>query len=95
MTLLEKLLDPNNDELIILKDNNNKDIRFEQIAMIVLEEEPYFILHALDKISGTDEELFVFKIVETDKKEQLLVLETNEEVVNEVLEGYNSLLLEE
>ena len=91
MTLLEKLLDPNNDELIILKDNNNNNIRFEQIAIIMILDEPYFILHALDKIEGTDEEIFVFKVIDNDK-DQLLVLETNEDVVNEVLDEYNNLL---
>lgn len=95
MTLLEKLLDENYDGIIVLKDRENNDIRFEQIAIIYVDDEPFFILHPLDKIIDTDAELFIFKVIDGENGDQMLVLETNEEVIDEVIKEYEALLSEE
>ena len=95
MTLLEKLLDENYDGIIVLKDKENNDIRFEQIATIYVEDEPYFILHPLDKIEGTNAELFIFKVIEGETGDSMLVLETNDEVIDDVIKEYEALLSEE
>ena len=92
MTEIEKLLDEANDEVIVLFNENNEEVAFEQIAVIPIEGQIYAILKPVKPMVGVGEdEGLVFKIVEIDD-EDCLVLVDNEEEVNAVFDVYDKLL---
>ena len=92
-----KLLDPENDETIVLYDENEKAVEFEQIALIPYNEKLYAILKPVAKMEGVaDDEAIVFAFDEDDSNEdQLLVVEENDAIIDEVFAIYNKLLDEQ
>lgn len=92
-----KLLDPENNEPIVLYDENEKPVSFEQIALIPYEEKLYAILKPVEKMDGVaDDEAIVFSFEEDDANEdQLLVVEENDAIIDEVFAIYNKLLDEQ
>ena len=88
INMVDRLLDENNTDPIVLFDENNKETSFEQVAVIPLEEKLYAILKPITDIAGIEEdEALVFVIEEIDD-EDCLVLCDNMEVVNKVFEEY-------
>ena len=92
-----KLLDPENSDPIVLFDENEKPVSFEQIALIPYQEKLYAILKPIEKMDGVaDDEAIVFSFEEDDSNEdQLLVVEENDAVIDEVFAIYNKLLDEQ
>ncbi len=92
-----RLLDPENSDPIVLFDENEKPVSFEQIALIPYQEKLYAILKPIEKMDGVaDDEAIVFSFEEDDSNEdQLLVVEENDAIIDEVFAIYNKLLDEQ
>ena len=91
-TEIEKLLEEDNTENIVLYDENNRPTEFEQIAVIPLEEKIYVILKPVTPITGVgDDEALVFVIEEIDDEDCLVICD-DEDMVDRVFEEYYDLL---
>lgn len=94
--ILDTLLDEENNDPIILENERGEKIVFEQIAIIPKVEDLYCILKPVEPIDGLEEdEALVFKILENEEGEASLMLETDEDVIDEVFNVYYDLLDEE
>lgn len=71
ISLIDTLLDPDNESVITLMSENNTIIEFDQIAVIPYENELYAILKPITHIDGVNEdEALVFRMnVEEDSLE--------------------------
>ena len=62
---VDRLFDENNDEKIYVKDNDGREIEFEQVAVVDFEEGYYAVLQPVTPIEGVSEdEVLVFFIDE-------------------------------
>ena len=96
LSVLEILLDENNTSPISLYDENDKEIKFDQIAIIPLDEEVYAILKPIDEMENVaDDEAIVFLIQEDEDGDGVLVIETDESKAMRVFEEYYKLLDEQ
>lgn len=82
-SLLDILLDPDNQDPISLMDENGVQIKFDQVAVIPYEVDGerrlYVILKPLDKVEGVaDDEAVVFRCVDNDDGDVILNVENNE-----------------
>ena len=92
---IEKLLDENNNENIVLFDENDNATEFEQVALIPLEDKTYAILKPVTKIKDVnDDEAFVF-VLEEGEDEDVLEICTDPKIIDEVFNEYYDLLKEE
>ena len=91
--IVDLLLDENNDEPISLFDENDKEIKFEQVAVIPESERIYAILNPIDEMEGVaDDEAIVFVVEYDEDGNSYLVVETNEEIAIKVFDKYYQLL---
>lgn len=97
-SVFEQLLDENDDTNIVLFDENEKEIEFEQIAVIPVKEQVYTILKPVKKMEGVGEdEALVFELEETPEGEELLnLLDPNEDsdIIDIVFAEYDKLFEE-
>lgn len=92
---IEKILDEDNDENIILYDDDDNEIEFEQVALIPLDEDIYVILHPVDELEGLEnDEALVFKVDEENKENGLEIV-TNPKIIDKVFDEYYKLLQED
>lgn len=75
-------------EIMSFRDENGNKVDFEAIARIFLEEQEYLLLAPLDEES---EDIFVFRIDIVDGKEELNIVEDDEEFLA-VKKEYKKLL---
>lgn len=93
LDVLDILLDENNDEPISLFDEDDKEIKFEQVAVIPHNEKIYAILKPIDELEGVaDDEAIVFLVDEDEEGNSILVIEKDEEVATLVFDKYYQLL---
>lgn len=93
---IDALFDVNNSENIVLYNENDEAVEFEQIALIPLAETVYAILKPTEKVEGVaDDEAFVFEVVENEEEGDTLRLVDNDKIIDDVFEEYNKLLDEE
>ena len=93
LNVLDILLDENNDSPITLYDENDKAVKFDQVAIIPLEEKLYAILKPIDKMENVeDDEAIVFLVEETEDGDASLVIETDEPTAIKVFDEYYKLL---
>jgi len=92
---LDQILDDDNMDDVVLYNAQNIPIRMEQIARLMIEEKMYVILKPImeEPLIGADECL-VFCIDEVDE-EDVLVLVTDDELLDKVFDEYEELLREE
>ncbi len=91
--ILDILLDEDNEDPITLYDENSKAIKFDQVAIIPLDNKLYAILKPLDEIKGVaDDEAIVFAVNENEGGETTLVVETDEPIAIRVFDEYYRLL---
>lgn len=91
-SVIDKLFDEDNNDVVVLRNENGEDIRFEQIATIPMKNTTYFILLPLDKIDGVGEnEGLVFEILETEEGE-VLSLVTDGDTIDKVFAVYDELV---
>lgn len=92
---IDMLFDENNTDNIVLYDEQNNEVEFEQIAIIPLEDRVYAILRPLDEKNPLPEdEAVVFAIEEVDD-EDVLVPEEDSDIVDKVFDKYYELLKED
>ena len=94
MSDIEKILDENNIDPITLYDEFNKESKFDQVAVIPLDEKIYVILKPITEIAGVaDDEALVFVIEEIDDEDVLTVV-CEDEIVDRVFDEYYKLFEE-
>lgn len=92
---IDMLYDENNTDNIVLFDDQNREVEFEQIAIIPLENKTYAILRPLDEENPIPEdEAIVFAIEEIDE-EEVLIPEKDMSIVDNVFNKYYELLKEQ
>ena len=95
ISAIEKIFDENNSDPIVLYDENNKETKFDQVAVIPLYEKVYVILKPLSKIAGVnDDEALVFVVEEIDDEDCLVICD-DMKIVDEVFKEYYILLKED
>ena len=93
---IHRLLDPKDSDPIVLYDEDDNKVEFEQIALIPLQDKLYAILKPAKKMEGVaDDEAIVFGFQEDDEQAPVLVVEENDKIIDEVFDVYNKLLDEE
>lgn len=89
---IDALFDPNNSENIILYNDKDEPVEFEQIAVIPLEGKNYAILKPIEKIDEVDDdEAFAFEIIEDEEKGDSLQLVEDDEMIDRVFDEYKNL----
>lgn len=94
MSVIDKILTEENDENIVLYDEKDNAIEFEQIAVIPVNNLIYAILKPVTKIDGVGEDEAVVFLLEDDESNNsdLLTTVTDEKVIEEVFNVYYKLL---
>ncbi|MBS7401054.1 MAG: DUF1292 domain-containing protein [Eubacteriales bacterium] len=82
-SIVEKLFDEDNNDVIELDQGDGKIVKFEQIAVVAYNSQYYAILHPIEL---KEDEVVVFHILEDDEDAMDLVLD--EELSKKVLEVY-------
>ncbi len=91
--ILDILLDEDNEDPITLYDENDKAVRFDQVAIIPMEEKLYAILKPIDEMEGVaDDEAIVFFVNEQSEGDATLEIETDEPTAMRVFDEYYKLL---
>lgn len=91
---IDMILDENNTDPIVLYNENDDPVQFEQIALIPLEDDTYVILKPVEAIEGiADDEAIVFQITELDGEDVLVVVE-DDAIIDIVFDEYYALLKE-
>ncbi len=89
---VDRLFDENNDEKIYVKDNDGREIEFEQVAVVDFEENYYAVLQPVTPIEGVSEdEVLVFFI---DEEKDCLVYVEDDYVIDGVNEEFLAMLEE-
>ena len=79
MDVLDILLDEENDDPISLFDENDNEIKFEQVAIIPENEKIYAILKPIDEMEGVeDDEAIVFVVDQDEEGNSVLIVEKDE-----------------
>ena len=93
VSILDILLDEDNEEPITLYDESDKPVKFDQVAIIPLDEKLYAILKPIDEMDGVaDDEAIVFAVTEDSEGETVLEIETDEPIAIRVFDEYYKLL---
>lgn len=96
LDILDILLDEDNEDPVTLYDEADKAYKFDQVAIIPLDNKLYAILKPLDDIPGVaDDEAIVFAINEKEAGESSLIIETDESIAMRVFDEYYKLLDEQ
>ncbi|MBE5745832.1 MAG: DUF1292 domain-containing protein [Clostridiales bacterium] len=94
-SVFEQLLDPKDSSNIVIYDEANKPVEFEQIALIPVKENVYVILKPVKKMEGVGEdEGLVFELEEDEEGEENLILVDDEDIIDLVFAEYDKLLEE-
>lgn len=93
---IERLLDENDLGTIVLYDENDKEVEFEQIAIIPLENEVYAILKPVLEMEGVaDDEAIVFLLDADEESEDVLSVVEDDAIIDAVFDAYYKLLDED
>ncbi len=93
LTVIEKLLSEDNFDNIVLYDDEDNELEFEQIALIPLDEALYAILKPAKEMEGVGEdEALVFLVNEVEESLDLVV---DEEIGTAVFDLYYALEAED
>lgn len=96
LSMIEKILDENCDDNIILYDEDDNAVEFEQVAVIPMDDSVYVLLVPVDPIEGVGEdEAIVFVIEEDEDNEPLLSIVMEDDVVDAVFAEYEKLVEED
>lgn len=89
---IDMLLDEDNDDNIVLFNEDNQTVEFEQIALVPIQDRVYALLKPVLSMQGiADDEALVFAIEEVDNEERLVIVE-EDEIVDKVFEEYYEML---
>ena len=94
--LIDVLLDEKNTAPIYMVDENGRQLKFDQVAVIPYgEDELYCILKPITKIEGVaDDEAIVFRVEEDKDGNAILRVEENEEIAISIFDQYYNLVEE-
>ncbi len=95
---IDRLFDEDDVSPISLFNEKGEEVKFEQIALIPIEEDIYAILKPIEQMEGIGEdEALVFEIAESDNEDDgdYLNLVSDIDVIDKVFEVYNKLMDEE
>ncbi len=93
---IERLLDENDLGTIVLFDENDKEVEFEQIAIIPYEDEVYAILKPVKEMEGVaEDEAIVFLLDADDDSDDVLSVVEDDAVIDAVFDAYYKLLDED
>lgn len=93
LDILDVLLDEDNEDPITLYNEQNKPFKFDQVAIIPLDNNLYAILKPIDELEGVaDDEAIVFAVKESDDGESTLEVEADESIAMRVFDEYYKLL---
>ncbi len=96
LSMIEKILDENCDDNIVLYDEDDNAVEFEQVAVIPMDDSVYVLLVPVDPIEGVGEdEAIVFVIEEDEDNEPLLSIVMEDDVVDAVFAEYEKLVEED
>ena len=95
MTPIDAILDPDNNDAIILMNENGEEIAFEQIALIPIERELYVILKPVQPMEGVGEDEGLVFLIAGNEGEEYLELITDMAIIDAVFEVYDRLVEEE
>lgn len=91
---IDMLLDENNTDPIVLYNENNEEVQFEQIALVPIDGKIYAILKPIGEFAGVGEdEALVFTITEYED-EDVLVIVDDDATIDAVFNEYYALLEE-
>lgn len=91
--LIDLILDENNTDPITLYDEEERAVKFEQVAVIPENDNLYVILKPLDELEGVeDDEAIVFKVDFDEDGNTLLVIEQDVSTAEKVFNSYHKLL---
>ncbi len=93
LDIVDILLDEDNEEPITLYDENDKAIKFDQVAIIPHDEKLYAILKPIDEMEGVaDDEAIVFVVRQDNEGNSYLEIESDEPTAIKVFDEYYTLL---
>ncbi len=93
---IERLLDENDLGTITLFDENDKEVEFEQIAIIPYNEEVYAILKPVEPMEGVaDDEAIVFLLDADEESDEILSVVEDDKIIDAVFDAYYKLLDED
>lgn len=88
---IEALLDPNNNENIVLYNDKDEPVEFEQIAVIPLDDHTYVILQPVKLVGNMKEdEAFAFEIIENEDEHHLQLVE-DDALIDRIFDDYKDL----
>lgn len=82
-SIVEKLFDEKNNDVIELQQEDGSIVKFEQVAVVVYNSEYYAILHPIELKA---EEVVIFKLLDDDEDSMDLI--DDEELSKKILEVY-------
>ena len=89
---IEKLFDEENTDNITLLGDDGKEVEFEQVAIISLEDKDYAILALVNPPEGVDgDEGIVFAIEEDENGNVQLATVTDDKIIDSVFDVYDQL----
>lgn len=89
---IDAILDENDIDPIILYDDKNNPVEFEQICLVPIKDIIYTILRPTAPLEGLGEdEALVFQIIEDEMEDSLIII-TDDKIIDEVFAVYNKLL---
>lgn len=90
---IERLLDDKDTESIILYDEDDKEVEFEQIAIIPFENAVYAILKPVVKMEGVEEdEAIVFALDTDEESDEVLTIVEEDAIIDAVFDAYYKLI---
>ena len=89
---IDILLDKDNNENIVLYNDKDEPVEFEQIALVPLNNKFYAILEPVIKFDGVSEdEAFAFEIVRGNGKEDSLLLVEDDDLIDTIFDEYKKM----
>lgn len=89
---IDMLFDPNNNENIVLYNEKDEPVEFEQIAVVPLDDSVYAILQPVEKMEGlADDEAFAFEVVEDEENGDTLKLVEDDALIDKIFAEYKKL----
>ena len=89
---IDQLFDPENNDNIVLYNDKDEPVEFEQIAIIPLDGINYAILQPAKKLEGMqDDEAFAFEVVEDEENGDTLQLVEDDDLIDRIFEEYKDL----
>ena len=96
LSMIEKILDENCNDNVVLYDEEDNAVEFEQVAVIPMNDSVYVLLVPVEPMEGVGEdEAIVFVIEEDEDNEPLLSIVMEDDVVDAVFAEYEKLVAED